>query len=70
MFEKVMSAASRIAEARTQARIAALAEQIQGEGLQDIQVSSDGEGVTLSGRGLKRRFALDPALRWLTARLR
>lgn len=27
-------------------------------------------GFCLSGRGLKRRFALEPALRWLMERLR
>jgi hypothetical protein len=35
-----------------------------------LAVEPAAEGVRLSGRGLKRRFALEPALRWLTAVLR
>jgi hypothetical protein len=35
-----------------------------------IEARATVEGVALSGHGLRRRFALDPALRWLTARLR
>jgi hypothetical protein len=37
---------------------------------QGIDVTVEDRGIRLLGRHLARRFALDPALRWLTARLR
>jgi ABC-type transport system involved in cytochrome bd biosynthesis fused ATPase/permease subunit len=69
MFERAMERARRAAEARAKARAAALAEQMREEAPRGIEVFVDNAGVRLSGRGLGRRFALDPALRWLAARL-
>lgn len=68
MFEGLVDAAGRAAEARSKATIAALAERLRTEAA--VDVAADEEGVRLAGPGLKRRFLLDPALRWFTARLR
>ncbi len=70
MFELLMDRISRTAERRRRERIEALAERMQAAAPLGIAIEPAAEGVRLSGRGLKRRFALEPALRWLTAVLR
>jgi ABC-type transport system involved in cytochrome bd biosynthesis fused ATPase/permease subunit len=70
MFERLMARAMRAAESRGSATSAQLAERLKQELPRGIDVIVEDRGVRLSGRGLARRFALDPALRWLTARLR
>lgn len=70
MFERLMERAARKAGQRTQARIVTLASRMEGALPSGIDCEAAREGVRLSGRGLRRRFALDPALRWLTAALR
>ena len=70
MFERTLGRVGTKAERRTQARIGALAARLEPALPGDISAEPTSEGVLLSGRGLRRRFALDPALRWLTSVLR
>lgn len=70
MFERMMIRAASRAEARARAATAALAERMLAELPRGVTAEAGEDGVQLSGRHLRRRFALDPALRWLTARLR
>lgn len=70
MFERLTEAASRAGERRALARAAALADQMSAELPRGIEVQATADAVVISGRAVKRRFAIDPALRWLTARLR
>jgi hypothetical protein len=70
MFERITKRAVRVAEAKAQGRAAELAERMKEELPRGIAVAVEDRGIRLSGRQLARRFALDPALRWLTARLR
>ena len=70
MFERTMSRVRLEAERRAKARIEMVAERMATALPRDIAAEPTPEGVLLSGRGLRRRFALDPALRWLTSVLR
>lgn len=54
--------------ARRQAR--RLAEAAEAAAPAGVKVEEMEGGFRLSGRGLKRRFALEPALRWLIGRTR
>jgi hypothetical protein len=67
MFERLEARAARAAARRATARTAALAEALRAALPTDIGVGADGEGVRLSGPGLRRRRALEPALRWTIA---
>ena len=70
MFQRIIERVGDGAARRAKARTSVLAEQIRANVPSDIEVSALDEGVRLSGRGLRRRFALDPALRWLMAGLK
>lgn len=70
MFERMRARAMRAAEAKARARAAELGERMKAELPRGITIVVENGGIRLSGRRLARRFALDPALRWLTARLR
>lgn len=70
MFQRIIERAGDAAARRAKARTLVLAEQIRAEVPDDVEVSALDEGVRFSGRGLRRRFALDPALRWLMAGLK
>jgi hypothetical protein len=69
MFERMIQRAQRLAEARRARRIedaaVRLAEALSGVGVERVE-----EGVRLSGRGLRRRMALDAELRTIVERLR
>jgi ABC-type protease/lipase transport system fused ATPase/permease subunit len=67
MFDRLAARARRLAEARAAARRAALAAELAAALPPGVKAETGEEGVTLSGRGLRRRFALDAALRWLIA---
>ena len=67
MFEKIIARAGRLARERADARSDALAARLAGELPKGIAVERTERGVRLSGRGIARRFALDPRLRWLAA---
>lgn len=70
MFERTVERVRVKAERRATARIEALAERMEPALPRDIRAEPTAEGVSLSGRALRRRFALDPALRWVTSVLR
>jgi hypothetical protein len=42
-----------------------LAERARAELGQDARVDPEADGLSITGRGIRRRFALEPALRWL-----
>ena len=55
-------------QARLQAR--RLAEAAADAAPAGVAVEDSEEGFALAGRGLRRRLALEPALRWLMERMR
>jgi len=65
MFDGLEARVRRRLEARARARREALAAELAQALPKDMQIEAAEEGVRLSGRGLVRRYALDPALRWL-----
>jgi hypothetical protein len=67
MFERLMMCAAALAEKAARRRRDELAEALGEEAPAGVRVEANGEGVTLIGRGIGRRFALEPALRWLPA---
>lgn len=67
MFEGMIARAERLAQARTQARGRALAQRLADALPKGVQAAADEGGVRLSGKGLRRRLALDPALGRLIA---
>lgn len=66
MLERLMLHGAALAHRAARARIASLAESLRDEAPQGVRVSEEEEeeAVALSGRGLRRRFALEPELRW------
>jgi hypothetical protein len=70
MFERLKARALLLAQARAARRRDALAARLADELPAGIAADRTAEGVELSGRGLKRRLALEPALRALIGRLR
>jgi FAD/FMN-containing dehydrogenase len=70
MFERLSERARLLADARARRRRERLAERISGTGLRGVTVSAEEEAVVLSGRGLRRRSASDPELRWIVAESR
>ncbi|HZF95774.1 MAG TPA: hypothetical protein VEZ20_12990 [Allosphingosinicella sp.] len=68
MFERLQEKARRLAEARAERRRRQVAERLAADLPRGIAVGTNGDDVTLSGRALKRRMALDPALRALPGR--
>jgi hypothetical protein len=65
MFEKLMLHGAALARKAAGARRAELAEALRDEAPGGVRVSEEEEQVALEGRGLKRRFELEPGLRWL-----
>lgn len=65
MFEALAARMARKAEARAAARRQALAADLDGALPPGIRAEATQDGVRLAGRGLRRRFAGDAALRWL-----
>jgi hypothetical protein len=70
MFEALTARGRRQGEARAKARAAELAHRLADELPEGIACLARGDEVQLSGRALRRRFALDPALRSLAERLK
>ncbi len=64
MFERLMIEAAALATKAAQRRRGELAAALADEAPAGVRVDETEEGVALSGRGLGRRFALEPALRW------
>jgi anthranilate phosphoribosyltransferase len=67
IFEALAARMRQMAERRAAARRDALAAALAGALPAGIEAEAVEEGVRLAGRGLKRRFARDAALRWLIA---
>lgn len=70
MFGKLMAHAQRRAREKADARTREIAARMIEEAPAGVHVEAGPGGVRLSGRGLARRFALDPALRWLSMEAR
>ncbi|HEX8191348.1 MAG TPA: hypothetical protein VF552_00465 [Allosphingosinicella sp.] len=70
MFEQVQERVRRLADARAGRRRKQLAERFAADLPGGVSVRESDGGVHLSGRGLRRRLALDPALRALLGSLR
>jgi hypothetical protein len=70
MFERLQARARRSAEALAARRRTLIMERLAADLPQGIAVEQDSDGARLSGRGLRRRLALDPALRALLGTLR
>ncbi len=67
MFERLMLHGAALARRAALERREALAAALRDEAPEGVRVSEEEEEVALSGRGLERRHALDPGLRWLLA---
>lgn len=67
MFERLMLHGAALARRAAQGRRSALAAELSEAAPEGVKVSEDEESVALEGRGLKRRFAIEPELRWLLA---
>lgn len=60
----------RLAERRARERSEALARRLSEALPRGIEAQAVPEGVRISGRGLKRRMALEKGLRWLVGELK
>ncbi len=70
MFGRLTARSERRARDRAAARAQEFAARMAEDAPPGIDIQSGPEGISLSGRGIVRRFALDPALRWLSAEAR
>ena len=68
MFERLMLHGAALAERAARGRLARLAEALREEAPEGVRIDEEEAAVALSGRGLGRRLALEPALRWLPLR--
>ena len=59
--ERIVAAAAR----RARARAAGLADRLRAELPRGITAAASQDGIALSGRDIAKRFALEPALRWM-----
>ncbi len=69
MFKALMARSAARAEASAAVQTRRLAERLEQDLPADVRAEADVPGVRLTGRALKRRMALDPALRWIMAEL-
>ena len=67
MFEQLMLHGAALAAKAAQRRRRALAGTLAEEAPAGVEVEEADESLVLSGPGLRRRFAFEPALRWLLA---
>lgn len=65
-----MSRAAQAARRRTSERARQIAAEAETTLPRGVAVERVESGVRFAGRGLRRRFLTDPALRWLTERRR
>ncbi len=65
MFERLMLHGAALARKAAAERRSGLAAELREEAPEGVRVGENEESVTLEGRGLGRRFALDSELRWL-----
>lgn len=69
MFEALMARSAARAEALAAVQTRRLAERLEQDLPAGVRAEADVQGVRLAGRALKRRMALDSALRWIMAEL-
>ena len=69
MFETLTARAAARAEARAAEQARRLAARLDQDLPGGVRVEADAQGVRLTGRALRRRLALDPALKWMIAEL-
>nr|WP_315382664.1 hypothetical protein [uncultured Sphingomonas sp.] len=69
MLEQLKARAETTGRAAATDAAGRLAERVR-EAVPGVSVAVEGSAVTLSGRGLLRRWLADPALRWLGGLLR
>ena len=65
MLERLMLHGAALARKAAGERRSAVAAQLRDEVPEGVRVGEEDEAVALEGRGLGRRFALEPELRWL-----
>ena len=70
MFEYLSERGRRLGEAAALRQARLLAERVRDEAPAAVRVETYENGIALSGRGMLRRFASEPALRWLIGRAR
>ena len=68
MFERMVERATRQAERRAKAHVIELTQRFRAELPGGITAEAAEGGVRLMGRNLRRRLALEPALRWMRLR--
>ncbi|HEX8214269.1 MAG TPA: hypothetical protein VF582_02225 [Allosphingosinicella sp.] len=68
MLAQMAERVRRKAEQRAQELVLELTQRLRAELPGAIEAEADEGGVRLTGRNLRRRFALEPALRWLRLR--
>jgi len=68
MFERLMLHGAALARKAAGERRSSLADALREEAPEGVSASEAEEAVILEGRGLERRFALEPELRWLLLR--
>ncbi len=69
MFERMKERVGAMAERRVRELVPEVAERARERLPAGVSAEAEEGGVRLSGKGLQRRLALDPALRWLWLRL-
>ena len=67
MLERLMLHGAALARRAAQERRASLAEALGEDSPEGVRATEDESGVALEERGLRRRFAPEPELRWLVA---
>lgn len=67
MFERLMIHGAALARRAAEGRRSGLAAQLRETAPDGVEVSEEEGAVVLEGRGLERRYALEPELRWLLA---
>ncbi|MEA3061856.1 MAG: hypothetical protein QOJ94_1637 [Sphingomonadales bacterium] len=70
MLEALETRAAALAERRARRVRAALADALREDLPSGVRVEERPDGVALVGRGLLRRWLVDPALRWMVERTR
>jgi hypothetical protein len=70
MFERLTERAERAAAGRAEAKVRAIEEALKAELPPGVECEGGEDAVTISGRGLKRRYVSDSALRAILARPR
>jgi len=65
MFERMVERAARQAERRAESRVRELTQRLRAQLPAGIRAEAAKGRVRLTGKSLRRRFALEPGLRWI-----